>query len=382
MTEKKNKSTENQEESVKVGITHGDINGISYEVIMKSFTDQRIFDFCTPILYGSSKVASYHRKTLNLTNFNFNPVKRTDQANPQKANIINVYDKEARIDLGKSTETGGELSLVSLQAAVSDLKQKRFDALVTAPINKHNIQSENFHFPGHTEFLACEFNTEEVLMIMVSDQMRIGVITGHCPINEIPQIITRELILKKLKLMDQSLKRDFGITKPRIAVMGLNPHASDEGLLGKEESEIIKPAIEEAFEKRIMAFGPYPADGFFGTLQFRKFDGILTMYHDQGLIPFKTLDFDQGVNFTAGLPVVRTSPSHGTGYDIAGQNKASPESFRKAVMLAVDVVKNRRQWDEIHDNPLKENIMMKDSENGEEEDEELPEDQGDDEPAL
>ncbi|MGM0612920.1 MAG: 4-hydroxythreonine-4-phosphate dehydrogenase PdxA [Bacteroidota bacterium] len=345
--------------NVRVGITHGDINGIGYEIIMKTFTDQRMFDFCTPVLYGSSKIASYHRKTLNATNFNFNPIKRLDQANPNRANIINVYDEEARIDLGKCTDIGGKLSLISLQAATSDLKQDRFDALVTAPINKQNIQSEDFHFPGHTEYLAQEFDTSDVLMIMVSDQMRIGVVTGHTPLSDVPGMITQKLIMQKLESMNNSLKRDFGIPKPRIAVMGLNPHASDDGLLGKEEQEVIIPAINQAFDKGILAFGPYPADGFFGTLQFRKYDGILAMYHDQGLVPFKTLSFDNGVNFTAGLPIVRTSPGHGTGYDIAGKNEASPASFREAVLLATEIYKNRIEWDRIHQNPLKENIMEK-----------------------
>ncbi|MCF8219618.1 MAG: 4-hydroxythreonine-4-phosphate dehydrogenase PdxA [Bacteroidales bacterium] len=345
--------------NVQVGITHGDINGIGYEIIMKTFTDQRMFDFCTPVLYGSSKVASYHRKTLNATNFNFNPIKRIDQANPERANIINVYDEEARIDLGKCTDIGGKLSLISLQAAISDLKQDRFDALVTAPINKQNIQSEDFHFPGHTEYLAQEFDTSDVLMIMVSDQMRIGVVTGHTPLSDVPGMITQELIMQKLESMNYSLKRDFGISKPRIAVMGLNPHASDDGLLGKEEQDVIIPAINQAFDKGILAFGPYPADGFFGTLQFRKYDGILAMYHDQGLVPFKTLSFDNGVNFTAGLPIVRTSPGHGTGYDIAGKNEASPASFREAVLLATEIFKNRIEWDQMHQNPLKNNIMEK-----------------------
>ncbi|MFW6019402.1 MAG: 4-hydroxythreonine-4-phosphate dehydrogenase PdxA [Bacteroidales bacterium] len=345
--------------NIRVGITHGDINGIGYEIIMKTFSDQRMFDFGTPILYGSSKVASYHRKTLNATNFNFNPIKRTDQANPNRANIINVYDEEARIDLGKCTNIGGKLSLISLQAAISDLKQNRFDALVTAPINKQNIQSEDFQFPGHTEYLSQEFDASDVLMIMVSDQMRIGVVTGHTALADVPGMITRELIMQKLESMNHSLKRDFGISKPRIAVMGLNPHASDDGLLGKEEQDVIIPGINEAFDQGILAFGPYPADGFFGTLQFRKYDGILAMYHDQGLVPFKTLSFDRGVNFTAGLPIVRTSPGHGTGYDIAGKNQASPDSFREAMLLATEIVRNRIEWERNHKNPLKENIMEK-----------------------
>ncbi|MFO8087855.1 MAG: 4-hydroxythreonine-4-phosphate dehydrogenase PdxA [Bacteroidales bacterium] len=373
-------SGERNMEKVRIGITHGDINGISYEIIIKAFSDKRMFDFCTPIVYGSSKVASYHRKTLNATSFNFNPVKRADQANPQRANIINVFDEEARIDLGKSTDVGGQLSFISLQAAIQDLKQQRFDALVTAPINKQNIQSKDFHFPGHTEYLTQEFESKESLMLMVSDQMRIGVATGHIPISDVPNTISQELIFDKLRLMNHSLQRDFGITKPKIAVMGLNPHAGDDGLLGQEEQEVINPAIEQAFDKGILAFGPFPADGFFGTLQFRQYDGVLAMYHDQGLIPFKTLSFDCGVNFTAGLSIVRTSPGHGTGYDIAGKNEASPESFRQALFLAADIYQNRKQWDKMNANPLRDNILMKETDN--EVDEDLPEDNAEDQPVV
>ncbi|MFO8053691.1 MAG: 4-hydroxythreonine-4-phosphate dehydrogenase PdxA [Bacteroidales bacterium] len=369
--EKFDNNARDDSREVKAGITHGDINGIGYEIIIKTFLDQRVFDFCTPVLYGSPKVASYHRKTIEAVNFNFFPVKRVEQANASRANIINVYDQEARIDLGKSTSVAGELSLISLRAAIADLKSKKLDVLVTAPINKQNIQSENFAFPGHTEYLAQEFEADQVLMIMVSDQMRIGVVSGHVPLAEVPEKITGKSILQKLEIMNHSLKRDFGIVKPRIAVMGLNPHASDDGLLGQEETQTIIPAIEQAFEKGILAFGPYPADGFFGTLQFREFDGVLAMYHDQGLIPFKTMSFENGVNFTAGLPVVRTSPGHGTGYDIAGKNLASPDAFREALLLAVKIYHNRLQWDEKHQNPLKENIMSKKTEAMDDED--LPE---------
>lgn len=362
-------------ETVKVGITHGDINGIGYEVIIKTFLDQRMLDFCTPILYGSPKVASYHRKTIKATDFNFYPVRNVAQASDSRANIINVYDQEARIDLGKSTNIAGTLSFISLQAAVNDLREGHFHALVTAPINKQNIQSERFDFPGHTEYLARQFNSSDALMLMVSEQMRIGVVTGHIPLSKVSETITKERILKKLKVIDYSLRRDFAIARPRIAVMGLNPHAGDEGLLGEEDQSIVTPAIEEAKEMGIMALGPYPADGFFGTMQFRKFDGVLAMYHDQGLVPFKTMSFHNGVNYTAGLPIVRTSPGHGTGFDIAGKNQASPEAFREAIILAVNIYKNRMEWDKLHENQLKENIMAKKTDLTEDED--LPQEKED-----
>lgn len=362
-------------EVIKVGITHGDINGIGYEVIIKTFLDPRMLDFCTPVLYGSPKVASYHRKTIKATDFNFYPVRHASQTSSRRANIINVYDQEARIDLGKSTNIAGTLSLISLQAAVNDMKEGHFQALVTAPINKQNIQSERFDFPGHTEYLAREFDAPEALMLMVSEQMRIGVVTGHIPLSAVPEAITKERILQKLEVINHSLKRDFAISKPRIAVMGLNPHASDDGLLGEEDVNTITPAIEQAKEKGIMAFGPYPADGFFGTMQFRKFDGVLAMYHDQGLVPFKTMSFHNGVNYTAGLPIVRTSPGHGTGYDIAGKNQASPEAFREAIILAVNIYKNRQEWDKLHENQLKENVMAKKSDPAEDED--LPQEKDD-----
>jgi len=344
--------THDNENRIVVGITHGDMNGIGYEVIIKALLDPRIFELFAPVVYGSSKVASYHRKSLNINDFSFNLIKKADQANPKRPNIINVHDKDVKIDLGLSTPEAGELSLLALEAAVEDLKNKQIDVLVTAPINKKNIQSGTFHFPGHTEYLADKFGVSDFLMLMISDQTRIGVVTGHIPLSEVPKVITEELILNKLKIMNESLLKDFGIRKPRIAVLGMNPHAGDDGLIGIEEKTIIVPAIEKAFSSGILAFGPFPADGFFGSNNFTKFDGILAMYHDQGLIPFKTISFESGVNFTAGLPFVRTSPAHGTAYDIAGKDMASPDSLRAAMYLACDIFNNRMMHDELNANPL------------------------------
>lgn len=346
-----NKMPENDNKPV-VGITHGDINSISYEIIIKSFVDNRIFELLTPVIYGSSKIASYHRKTLNVSDFSFNLIKRADTANPKRANIININDLEIKIDLGKSTSIAGELALQALEAATEDLKKNYIDVLVTAPINKKNIQSKDFHFPGHTEYLADKFGATDYLMLMVSNSLRIGVITGHIPLREVPTQLTEELILKKIKILNQSLLQDFAIRSPRIAILGLNPHAGDEGLLGQEETQIIKPAIDKANEQGMRVFGPFPADGFFGSSTFSQFDGILAMYHDQGMLPFKSLAFESGVNFTAGLPVIRTSPAHGTAYEIAGKDIASPDSFRAALYLACDIFNNRREYKIMTENPL------------------------------
>ena len=335
-----------------MGITHGDINGIGYEVIIKTLEDPRIIEMFTPIVYGSSKVASYHRKLLNVNEFNFNLIKKAEVAHPKRPNIINIVEDEVKIDLGKSTEIAGELALLSLEMAIEDLKKDQFDVLVTAPINKKNIQSKTFHFPGHTEYLAQKFGVEDYLMLMVNRSLRIGVITGHMPLSQVPSSISINLILKKIKVLDKSLRRDFGIQRPKIALLSLNPHAGDNGLLGTEEIDIINPAINQAFDSGILAYGPYPADGFFGASTFRKFDGVLAMSHDQGMIPFKLLSFDEGVNFTAGLPVIRTSPAHGTAYEIAGKNEASPNSFRQATYLACDIFYNRLMYDELTHNPL------------------------------
>jgi 4-hydroxythreonine-4-phosphate dehydrogenase len=342
-----------QENSIKVGISHGDINGIGYEVIMKTLMDPRILEMCTPIVYGSPKVAAYHRKALDINNISFNHIRTTKEASPRKAHIINCIDENIRVELGKSTPFAGESSYMALERAVEDLEKGFIDVLITAPINKDNIQGENFQFPGHTEFLAEKFNTRDYAMLMVSETMKVGVVTTHIPISQVAQSLTKEKILSKIRIIAKSLQQDFAITRPRIAVLGLNPHSGDNGLIGNEEIDIIIPAINQAKKEGIIALGPYPADGFFGSDDYTKFDAVLAMYHDQGLIPFKLASFDRGVNYTAGLPVVRTSPAHGTAYSLAGEDKASPESFRQALYLAIDIFKNRQIYSEITRNPLK-----------------------------
>ena len=353
MTQPGEKEKEKEKEHrIRVGITHGDVNSISYEIIIKTLQDPRLLENFTAIVYGSSKAASYHRKSLNINDFNFNLVKKADMAHTRRPNIINIVEDEVKIDLGKSTSIGGELALLSLEMATEDLMKKEIDVLVTAPINKKNIQSSKFNFPGHTEYLAEKFNAKDYLMLMVSNSVRIGVVTTHIPLNKVSETLTEELIIRKIMIMNRSLVRDFNILKPRIAVLSLNPHASDEGLIGTEENAIIKPAIDKAFNQDVMVFGPYPADGFFGSETFHQFDGILALYHDQGMIPFKLLSFEDGVNYTAGLPYVRTSPAHGTAFDLAGKNAANPEAFRNAVYLACEIFNNRLEYDNLHANPL------------------------------
>ncbi|MCB8995380.1 MAG: 4-hydroxythreonine-4-phosphate dehydrogenase PdxA [Bacteroidales bacterium] len=340
------------EEKIKIGITHGDINGIGYEIIIKALMDPRILELCIPVVYGSPKVAAYHRKALNIDNFSFNSINSVEEASEKRANIINCNDEEIRVELGKSTPMAGEAAYQALEAAVKDLRDGKIQAIVTAPINKHNIQSENFPFSGHTEYLQTYFDAEEVVMLMVSNLLKVGVVSGHIPLKDVPAYITKEKILSKLRVMNQSLKEDFGIRGPRIAVLSLNPHAGDNGLIGTEETDTIIPAIEQAKKENIIAVGPYPSDGFFGSGSFSKFDAVLAMYHDQGLIPFKALANDEGVNFTAGIPVVRTSPAHGTAYDIAGKNEAEFNSFLDSIYLACDVYRNRNMYKEINKNPL------------------------------
>jgi 4-hydroxythreonine-4-phosphate dehydrogenase len=298
-------------------------------------------------------VAAYHRKALNISNFSFNNIRSAEDANPKKANMINCLDDNVRVELGKSTPQGGEAALISLERAVEDLKNGKINVLITAPIDKKNIQSDQFNFKGHTEYLRSKAGADDVLMFMISENMRIGFATGHVPIRKVPEILTTEVVTRKLKLMNQSLIMDFGIRKPRIAVLGLNPHAGDNSLLGTEEEEVIIPAIRQAEKEGVMAFGPFPADGFFGAGSFSKFDGILSMYHDQGLSAFKALSFDSGVNFTAGLPFIRTSPVHGTAFSIAGKGEASENSFRQAVYLACNIFRNRQMHAEIAKNQLK-----------------------------
>lgn len=326
-----------------IGISLGDFNGVGPEVVIKALADKRMLNMMTPVIFGSSKVVSFYRKNLNLEDsFNFMTIKSLDEIAYGKVNVINCW-QQVVVDAGKVTNEAGEAAWLSLKEATQALKDDYTDAIVTAPINKHNIQNEEFKFAGHTEFFAQTFEAKDMLMMMVHDQLRVGVATGHIPLSEVSNHLTRDLIRRKLKVMEESLKLDFGILKPKIAVLGLNPHAGEDGLLGSEEQEIIKPVIQELKEEGKLIFGPFPADGFFGVNMHRKYDGILAMYHDQGLVAFKTMAFEQGVNFTAGLPVVRTSPDHGTAYDIAGKGEASEVSMREALYLACDVIKARQE---------------------------------------
>jgi 4-hydroxythreonine-4-phosphate dehydrogenase len=339
-------------EKLKIGISIGDVNGIGLEVIIKTLVDNRIYDYFTPIVYGHTKVASFHRRSINAGELNFHVINDPSHAQHKKANMINCWEEDVKIELGTINEIGGKYALLSLQRATADLVKGDIDALVTAPINKDNIQSEEFKFPGHTEYLQEMAGAAESLMFLVSDTLRVGVVTGHIPLKNVAETVTGDKILAKLKLMDASLRQDFWIRKPRIAVLGLNPHAGDNGLIGSEEKDTIIPAIEEARANDILAFGPYPADGFFANGTYMQFDAVLAMYHDQGLIPFKQISFESGVNFTAGLNFVRTSPDHGTAYDIAGRNQASEISFREAIFTAAHIVKHRRETAILTENPL------------------------------
>lgn len=340
---------------LRVGITHGDFNGVGYEVILKMLDDPRILELCTPVVYGSAKIAAYYRKGLELAfNIPFNQIQQASQARTDAVNIVNVIGQEAHIAPGESTPEAGEAAFIALERAVADLKEETIDVLLTAPINKANIQSDTFRFAGHTEYLASACGDgAEPLMILFNDRIRVALVTTHLPLAKIAEAITEDAIVAKLQLFNQSLTADFAIVKPRIAVLSLNPHAGDGGLLGAEEKEIIAPAIERARNQlKIHAFGPYPADGFFGNGLYTKFDGVLAMYHDQGLAPFKTLAMESGVNFTAGLPYVRTSPDHGTGYDIAGKGVASEASMRAALYAAIDIFRSRRTHNEMTASPL------------------------------
>ncbi len=340
---------------IKVGITHGDVNGIGYEVLLKAFSDDRLLELFHPVIYGSSKAASYHRKALEDEPVNFHIISKVNESQEGKINLVNCVRDEIKIELGTASAEAGEAAYIALDQAANDLANGKIDLLVTLPINKDSIQRENFHFPGHTEFLEDRFarNGEKALMILAAEVLRVALVTTHVPIAEVPSKLSKELILEKLNTLDHSLKRDFRIENPRIAVLGLNPHAGENGLLGKEEIEIIAPAVREAQDKWLLCAGPFAADGFFGSGRFQEFDAILAMYHDQGLIPFKTLAMDAGVNFTAGLPIVRTSPDHGTAYNIAGKNMASAESFRQAIYMGIDILRNRKAYDEARKNPLK-----------------------------
>jgi 4-hydroxythreonine-4-phosphate dehydrogenase len=339
---------------IKIAITHGDINGVGYEVILKTIEDNRMLELCTPVIYGSAKIAAFYRKALGLQSINFNQIDDASQARDNAVNIINVVGEDVKVEPGESTEAAGQAAFAALERAVTDLRAGKVDTLVTAPINKHNIQSNTFSFPGHTEYLETSLGEgAKALMILFSETLRVALVTTHLPIAKVPAAITKESVLEKLRIFNKSLHSDFGIVAPRIAVLSLNPHAGENGLLGSEETDIIIPAIQAAKEEKIFAFGPYAADGFFGSGNFDKFDGVLAMYHDQGLSAFKTMSMDQGVNYTAGLPFVRTSPDHGTGYDIAGKGEASPDSMRNAIYAAIDIYRNRKSDEVAHRNPLR-----------------------------
>ena len=338
---------------VKVGITHGDFNGIGYEVIMKAFADAAMLELCTPVIYGIHKAASHFRKALNIQDFNFHGISDASKALKHHCNFINLTDIDVGMDPGKSTPAAGSWAVKAIQRATADLKAGQIDVLVTAPINKQNVQGPDFNFPGHTEYFAAQTGQSNYLMLLVNEGLRVGTVTGHVPLQEVASKLSVDLIVSRLKVFSESLLQDFGIRAPRIAVLGLNPHAGDGGVIGKEEETIILPAIKKANQENVMAFGPYPADGFFGNGTWKKFDGVLAMYHDQGLIPFKSIAFHHGVNFTAGLPIIRTSPDHGTGYDICGQNIADPSSLREAVFAAIDIYRNRKLHAEISADPLK-----------------------------
>jgi 4-hydroxythreonine-4-phosphate dehydrogenase len=325
-----------------IGITLGDYNGIGPEVILKSLASPRILKWCTPVIYGSSKVLDFYRAKFELKEWNIQSIQDASEAKSGESYVINCWDDAATlIEPGKETKEAGKAAFDCLERASNDLDRGLIAAVVTAPINKHNIQSEEFKFPGHTEYFTERFEAKNSLMMLVSDNLRMGVATGHIPLLEVPAALSADLLRAKIQLFLSSLKEDFSLDKPRLAVLGLNPHAGDAGLLGQEELEIIQPVVDEFRAKGHLVFGPYPADGFFGKAQFKEFDGVLGMYHDQGLIPFKYIAFDSGVNFTAGLPVIRTSPDHGTAYDIAGTNVADPGSFLQAIFLALDLIKNR-----------------------------------------
>ncbi|MGB0983394.1 MAG: 4-hydroxythreonine-4-phosphate dehydrogenase PdxA [Saprospiraceae bacterium] len=342
-----------EQSKIKIGISTGDINGVGLEVILKTLSDDRILEYCTPIIYSSSKVVSYHKNIAQVEGFSFNGTKNISQIKPKVVNVINCWQENVNIKIGTISEVGGQYALISLERAVQDLKAGHIDGLVTAPIHKKAMQLAGFEDVGHTEYITKAFDVKESLMLLVNDDLRVGLVTNHIPIRRVAQKVNTRLVLKKIEIMEKTLRVDFGINKPKIAVLGLNPHAGDDGLIGDEELKQIIPAVEQAKDKGIVAIGPYSADGFFGSGQYKAFDGILAMYHDQGLVAFKALSFGSGVNYTAGLPIVRTSPDHGTAFDIAGQNTADPSSFRKALFQAIDVVKNRRNYAEMHANPLR-----------------------------
>ncbi|MCD7898402.1 MAG: 4-hydroxythreonine-4-phosphate dehydrogenase PdxA [Bacteroides sp.] len=348
-----------EDSKIKIGITQGDINGVGYEVILKTFADAMMLELCTPIVYGSPKVAAYHRKSLDLST-NFSIISSAGEAAHNRLNVLNCSDEEVKVEFSKPTPEAGKAAFNALERALEDYRAGLIDVLITAPINKNTIHSEEFPFPGHTEYIQERVGEgKKALMILMKGDLRMALVTGHIPISQVASTITKELIQEKIRIFNESLRCDFGIGSPRIAVLALNPHAGDQGLIGTEEQEIIIPAMEELKTEKILCYGPYPADGFMGSGNFAHFDGILAMYHDQGLAPFKTLAMEDGVNYTAGLPIIRTSPAHGTAYDIAGKGQASEDSFRQAIYVAMDVYRNRIRDDEAHAHPLKKQYFEK-----------------------
>lgn len=336
-----------------IGISVGDLNGIGIEIIIKTFSDSRILELCTPVVFASNKVINFYKKTLPENNLNYNSIKEISKANPKQLNIYTVWEEDVEIQPGQMTEIGGKYGVKSLQAAVKALKDKSIDALVTAPLNKFTMQSSEFNFTGHTPYLKDVFQANEVLMLMIAENMRVALLTEHLAIMDVAKNISKDQIIKKIALLKSSLIKDFGVERPRIAVLGLNPHAGDEGLVGKEEKEIIRPAVLESKKNDCIVMGPYSADAFFARGNHEKFDAVLAMYHDQGLIPFKSLALGEGTNFTAGLSVIRTSPDHGTALDIAGKNLSDESSFRAAVFSAIDIFDTRLSYNEMRINPLK-----------------------------
>ena len=340
-----------KERKIKVGISIGDINGVGVEVVLKTFEDKRMLDFCTPVLFGSMKVISFYKKMLN-SGIQLHSISSLDQVVDGKINVMNVWKEDVEVVPGQINEIGGKYSFLSLKESVASLRSEVIDLLVTAPINKENIQSDDFNFAGHTEYLESELEGES-LMILMSGKLRVGLITGHIPVSEISKSITPELIKAKVALMYNTLVQDFGISKPKIAVLGLNPHCGDNGVIGNEDDEIIRPTVQSIQEQGQLVYGPFAADGFFGSKGYEKFDGILAMYHDQGLAPFKTLSFGKGVNFTAGLSKVRTSPDHGTAYEIAGKGVADESSFKEALFVGIEVYRKRTDYKELTKDALK-----------------------------
>ncbi|WP_438966161.1 4-hydroxythreonine-4-phosphate dehydrogenase PdxA [Flavobacterium sp.] len=337
-------------ENIIVGISIGDLNGIGSEVVMKTLEDNRMLELCTPVIFANVKIMTFLKKTYNLT-LNFHGIDNLNQLVIGKINVLNVWKESVNIQFGVNDNVVGEFAIKSFIAATKALKDNLIDVLVTAPINKYSIQSEDFKFPGHTDYLAKQFN-ERALMFMINNDLRVGLLTDHVPVNDVAKHLTEDLIVSKVNLINQSLKQDFGISKPKIAVLGLNPHCGDNGVIGKEDDQVLKPALLKIFEKGTLVFGPFSADSFFGSKQYMQYDAILATYHDQGLIPFKTLSFGNGVNFTAGISKVRTSPDHGTAFDIAGKGIANEESFREALYQAIDIYNNRIMYGELTNNPL------------------------------